>query len=423
MKFLDQTAALREIRELLASADRIRLAVAFWGASAIERLGLDRDGLSADILCNLDSGACNPAEVRRLRDMPGISLKSHASLHAKVYWTTKGAVLGSSNASANGLALEGDAASGWAEANVLITDSATMTALHDWFDLRFCEGNEITDADLQRAERIWKARARMIPTGKRLTGDLLTAYDNAPSHPAWKHLKLAYWKDELDDPDERWLEEQQEGGRLDPDVSAYADWNDKIGATDWVLDFDLSSTSPAFGGIWRALPHEASRANLRLVRPVEHVSLPGLGRLRLKTADQLRLTSLAPQILKAHSEDRGRNAVVDLAGAMALAQPQSTPTEKAFHAAMDQIYSEAVAIGYRPGDFRRMLYDLGGLETARRLVRGHATYGFEKLWERKRLDLSVEALILKPEWQPLFSPEELRMAKKRLKDYQYTPGD
>ncbi|MEW6661353.1 MAG: hypothetical protein ACOY9Y_05265 [Bacillota bacterium] len=31
------------------------------------------------------------------------------------------------------------------------------------------------------------------------------------------------------------------------------------------------------------------------------------------------------------------------------------------------------------------------------------TYGFEVLWEHKRLDLSVEAHVLKPEYRELFS--------------------
>ena len=43
MKLLDEIDALNEIQALLRSADTARLAVAFWGAGAIERLGLDRD--------------------------------------------------------------------------------------------------------------------------------------------------------------------------------------------------------------------------------------------------------------------------------------------------------------------------------------------------------------------------------------------
>jgi hypothetical protein len=42
-----------------------------------------------------------------------------------------------------------------------------------------------------------------------------------------------------------------------------------------------------------------------------------------------------------------------------------------------------------------------------------------KLWEFKRLDLTVEALVLRPEWSLLFSEEERQIARKRLSDYGY----
>ena len=424
MKLLDETDALGEIRALLGATDSARLAVAFWGKGAIERLGLDRPGLSAEILCNLDSGACNPAELRRLRALPGISLKSHPSLHAKVYWTPAAAVLGSSNASANGLALEGDAAEGWREANVRLDDAAVLSDIAAWFDTLYSQGNFILDEDLERAEQIWKARARMAPTGTRLVGDLLTAFNNAPAHPVWAQVKLAYWMDGLSDDDEVWLEIERSDGHLAAGISAYGQWNDRIAANDWVLDFDVSGTAPAFGGIWRALPKEAGRAGLRLVYPVKHIRFPALGRLTLAKADAASLAAIASAVLAAHSDDGGRNAVIDLAAAMTLlAAARVVPSEKGFTKAMEQIYIDAVAIGYRPSTFRRMLAEHGGVETARRLIRGAATSGFETLWEKKRLDLSVEALILKPAWGALFHPDELAMARKRLRNVGHTPDE
>jgi hypothetical protein len=38
---------------------------------------------------------------------------------------------------------------------------------------------------------------------------------------------------------------------------------------------------------------------------------------------------------------------------------------------------------------------------------------------RKRLDLTVEALILAPEWHELFAEPEREIARKRLADYNY----
>lgn len=422
MKLLDETDALREIRSLLTSSSTASFAVAFWGAGAIERLGLDRDGLVVKILCNLDSGACNPAELRRVQALRGVTLKSHPTLHAKVYWTPTGAVLGSSNASANGLALEGDAAGAWAEANVRLEDADLLADIGGWFERLFATGYDIEEADFKRAERIWNSRSKMVPTGKRLVGDLVNAYRNAPNHPAWKQIKLAFWRDPLDAEVTAWLAHEVAEKRIASTISAYGQWNNRILANDWVLDFDLTAKAPRFGGIWKALPEGAGRPDLRLVYNTPFLNISGFGRLTFEKVDAAAFAAIAPAILAAHSEDGGRNAVVDLATAMVLlGAANSMPNEKMFSRAMEQIYKDAAEFGYRPTTFRRMLADYGGVETARRLIRGTATVGFERLWENSRLDLSVEALILKPEWRPLFSTEEHRIAEKRLRDYGYKP--
>ncbi|QQB88865.1 hypothetical protein [Brevundimonas diminuta] len=41
------------------------------------------------------------------------------------------------------------------------------------------------------------------------------------------------------------------------------------------------------------------------------------------------------------------------------------------------------------------------------------------MWEEKRLDLSVEALILQPEWQDLFNEDDKKAARRRLQQYGY----
>lgn len=349
MTLLDETQALTEIRALLAASDTARLAVAFWGAGAIERLGLDRAELTVSILCNLDSGACNPAELRSIQSLPGVTLKSHPALHAKVYWTPVAAVLGSSNASANGLALEGDAAGGWAEANIRLDDPVVLTDIARWFETLFAAGYDVEDADLERAELVWKSRAKMAPTGTRLVGDLVTAYRNALHHPAWKQVKLAYWRDPLDPADKAWLAGERAAKRLASTISAYGQWNDRIAASDWVLDFDLTGTAAAFGGIWEALPEGAGRADLRLVYEARHLQVAGLGRLSFGKADAAPFAAIAPTVLARHSDDGGRNAVVDLATAMALvsarAAASAMPSERAFTHAMEQIYTEAAAFG------------------------------------------------------------------------------
>jgi hypothetical protein len=98
--------------------------------------------------------------------------------------------------------------------------------------------------------------------------------------------------------------------------------------------------------------------------------------------------------------------------------------EKRFHKAMIGIYEEAKKNGYTPSYFLRMIADHGAVETARQLVNSEKpSDGFTRLYLRGRLDLSVEALIEKPDWWPLFTKSEREKAKKRLVENGCPAGD
>jgi hypothetical protein len=47
--------------------------------------------------------------------------------------------------------------------------------------------------------------------------------------------------------------------------------------------------------------------------------------------------------------------------------------------------------------------------------------GFTALWRAKRLDLTVEAHVLKPEFESLFTSDELGIARSRLAEYGHIP--
>ena len=86
-----------------------------------------------------------------------------------------------------------------------------------------------------------------------------------------------------------------------------------------------------------------------------------------------------------------------------------------FDQAMLNIYDEAEKLGYRPTRFLQMVYELGGLQTAQRLLGGNVTSsGFERLWEMGRPDLTVEYLVLQEPWCRLFTDDELKEAERRL---------
>ena len=70
--------------------------------------------------------------------------------------------------------------------------------------------------------------------------------------------------------------------------------------------------------------------------------------------------------------------------------------------------------------FVTMLSTLGGLGTAKRLLATtDVSSGFTVLYERGRLDLTVEALVVKPEFAILFTDHEIDIAQQRLRQLGY----
>ena len=104
-----------------------------------------------------------------------------------------------------------------------------------------------------------------------------------------------------------------------------------------------------------------------------------------------------------------------------------SPLELRFHDEMVGIFRLAgeatrrpradgtVARGYWASYFLRGVRNHGGLEYARQLLRREGTTeGFQRLTDEGRLDLTVEALVGKPEYAELFSADERRIAAHRL---------
>lgn len=87
---------------------------------------------------------------------------------------------------------------------------------------------------------------------------------------------------------------------------------------------------------------------------------------------------------------------------------------------MLNIYQEALKIGYSASKFKQMVANQGGYKVAKTLLHSkNLSNGFLTLKELERLDLTVEALILNPMYQELFTEEERDIARDRLKQFGY----
>jgi hypothetical protein len=99
---------------------------------------------------------------------------------------------------------------------------------------------------------------------------------------------------------------------------------------------------------------------------------------------------------------------------------------KQFDEAMFTIYRRAKSEAkYTASIFYNMLNDRGGLATAKYLINlPKESDGYTELHLRKRLDLTVEAMIVEDKrWHSLFTEDELDKARKRLVKFGYHPKD
>lgn len=134
MHFLTEGEILAKVNQLVASKGELLAAVAYWGADAVDQTGLVRRRGTAKVLCDLFSGACNPREIRRLLEN-GAEVKTLRGMHAKVWLSGQDVIVGSANASMNGLGFEGAlSVVPNIEASVHLRDKRIAGQVRTWFE-------------------------------------------------------------------------------------------------------------------------------------------------------------------------------------------------------------------------------------------------------------------------------------------------
>ena len=105
--------------------------------------------------------------------------------------------------------------------------------------------------------------------------------------------------------------------------------------------------------------------------------------------------------------------------------PDEGGLEQRFHQEMLGIYESARHLKppYYATRFLRMVNEHGGKGAADMLLAtGEPSEGFTELFLRgRRLDLSVEYLVLRRPWRDMFTPDQLAVARKRLTEYEFDP--
>lgn len=102
---------------------------------------------------------------------------------------------------------------------------------------------------------------------------------------------------------------------------------------------------------------------------------------------------------------------------------QRSDLETKFDDAMVRVYEAASReAGYHATRFLQMVRRRGGVEAARRLLAAPGvSAGFTALRRAGRLDITVEAQVLRPQFSELFTDAERETARLRLADFGYRP--
>lgn len=159
-EFLSGAMLAKRIREVCEGED-CRIAVAYWGTGIPEALSLDACG-SSRIICDVSSGGTNPAALKSLGAPSNKNLRHIPKLHAKVYISSTGVVVGSANASENGIG----SAPATLEAGVFCRPEGDWGASAvEWFEERWRDAKQIDAAALERCRLSWRRSAASRAVG------------------------------------------------------------------------------------------------------------------------------------------------------------------------------------------------------------------------------------------------------------------
>lgn len=261
MIFLQDKYIHSQTYDILQHANEAKIAVAYWGIDAIRRLGLSNMNRSSiQVICDLRSGCCNPAELEKLIKIAKV--KRIDSFHAKVFWTPNGAIVGSANASSNGLCEEGKDFFGNIEACVFIDNKKILSDIRKWFDIHWDSSKAINvdrnEIDLARC--LWRSR-RNYP---RLQIDPSTILSKLDFDRRWfngRNIRLYFYESEDASADAHRAFDQEKHLRYSKDeLRNYIEEYDSppfyedvegLEAGDYVIDYNLYDGRIEYDGIWQ----------------------------------------------------------------------------------------------------------------------------------------------------------------------------
>lgn len=285
--FVADSIAREAIKTLIGESKKVRLAVAYWGSDAM-KLFEKCVSMDVKILCDLDSGACDTNEIRNLIKRFGSkNVLRSPNLHAKVYWTDAGMVLGSSNVSTNGLALDNREAARLREANMLFQaadfgNSQLGKSILSWIEE--LETMEISERDLEKADAKRRALRSMRGLGYPILDKEEFNWPGSLDDPRLKRVFIIVARNVTDEIVEEWKAKRNEiqktyGPGMDEG------WKLPIPESAYLLEYWIHKDSKKhlkplvyqgeYLGAYQLDAREDKKSGVRLLREVEDFG--GLG--------------------------------------------------------------------------------------------------------------------------------------------------
>lgn len=175
MRFASGRALSEAIRAVMQGND-VRCAVAFWGAGSSSLVSRPT---ASRIICDVTMGGTSAQALEELGAPDLDTLRHVPALHAKLYLSSIGAVVGSPNASANGIGFGTDAAN--VEAGIVLdpTDPCHAEAA-DWFEDMWDDSHRIGRREVDMARRRFRP-TRLARPHEATGGSLLEMVAEEPT--------------------------------------------------------------------------------------------------------------------------------------------------------------------------------------------------------------------------------------------------
>lgn len=178
-EFLYDAELSERIRDVARGPD-VRCAVAFWSTEGITRVFDDEAAAKrARIVCDISMGSTSADALIALGAPGRETLRHQRDMHAKVYLSDRGLIVGSANASASALSMVAATARLTETGVHHLPGSAPWEAAAGWFETLCDRSDEIGDDEIE-----WARRAYRPPAGGMsrppATGSLLDAVRLAP---------------------------------------------------------------------------------------------------------------------------------------------------------------------------------------------------------------------------------------------------